>query len=96
MMIVAHLKEDTGNQIQEKISTNEIKEQIITTAVSSGYINEPVSIPPDVISQCLKVNVPKKTVFDHLTECYSTQKNMNMLFSVQKSSNAVPIIDGLK
>lgn len=87
MMIVAYLKEDTGTEMQEKISTNGIKEEMITATVP---------IPPDVVLQCQKVNVPKKTLFDNLTECYSTQNNMNMLFSVKKSSNAVPIIDGLK
>lgn len=67
-----------------------------TVTVSPEYIAEPVTNPPDIIMQCQQMTMPKKSVLTDFIECFSLYNNISLLFSVRKSSNAVPIIDGLK
>lgn len=94
-MIIASLREDTTGETAPKESIVE-NTKPVTETISLSYNVESVSVPPDVVLQCRRIETPTKTIFDDLCECYSVRKNMKMLLSVQKSSNAVPIIDGLK
>lgn len=91
MMIIAHTKEDTATTTG---NTSTVVALVEANAKSSELT--PAN-QPDVVLQCRKLaDVQQKTFFDSLAECYSTRKNLDMLFSVKTSSNAVPIIDGLR
>lgn len=56
---------------------------------------EPRSSTPDVV-QCTKNCESKKAFIDEIVECFSLRNNIEILTNVQKPSNAVPIVDGLK
>lgn len=63
--------------------------------VNSIYL-EPRSVTPDVVMQCTKNCESKKAFIDEIVECFSLRNNIEILTNVQKPSNAVPIVDGLK
>lgn len=95
MMIISYLREDTAcNQNQNQNVLVQTSQPPIngTTMVYS----ESASNPPDVVLQCRKIDMPKRTFLDNLIDCYSIRDNYKMLISCKKSPNAVPIIDGLK
>lgn len=104
MMIVAYLREDVSvQQHQHQYQPQQQQHQQTTEttkaendALSSNYNATTASLPPDVVLQCRKIETPTKAFFDEFIACFSVRKNMRMLISVQKPSNAVPIIDGLK
>ncbi|XP_055322371.1 O-acyltransferase like protein-like [Sitodiplosis mosellana] len=87
MMVIAYIRDGSENDEVVKI------EHPIATRTE---INGIVSSPPDVVMHCPKTSVPKKMFLDEIVECFSLRKNMQILTSVDKPANAVPIVDGLK
>lgn len=83
MMVVAYLRESSACQ--------PIKIEHPVNKPTDSLQN-----PPDVVLQCAKVSMPKKTFIDEFIECFSLRKNMQSLANVDKPGNAVPIVDGFK
>lgn len=112
MMIIAYIKEDNrrdDDNLADQITSNLPTTSAVITSTASPtllssnpmaasleYAAEPVQNPPDIIMQCQQLSMPEKSVLSDFIECFSIQKNMSFLFSVRKTSNAVPIIDALK
>lgn len=97
MMVIAYIRDGSENDEAVKIE-HAIETRTETNGiVSSAFVKEPsLSNPPDVVMHCRKTSVPKKMFLDEIVECFSIRKNMEILTSVNKPANAVPIIDGLK
>lgn len=99
MMIVAYVRESTTNEAVE-IENHDDKQNENNGIVSSNFVTEshlnPLNPVPDVVMHCPKASVPKKSLFDEIVECFSLRKNLQILTSVDKPANAVPIVDGLK
>lgn len=93
MMIISYLREDTAYDQNQNVSVQSPQQQINGTTMA---YSESASNPPDIVLQCRKTVVPKRTFFDNLIDCYSVRDNYTMLISCKKSPTAVPIIDGLK
>lgn len=97
MIIIAYTKESAENEvmvikIEQPIDKNAESNGIVSTQfVSDTHVN-----PPDVVMHCHKTSVPKTMFFDEFIDCFSVRKNLEILTSVKKPANAVPIIDGLK
>lgn len=87
-MIVAYIREGTSNNSHIFIR------KLISTEFS--FVLEPRPNPPDVVMQCTKNITGNKVFIDDVVECFSLRNNLEMLTSVQKPTNAVPIVDGLK
>lgn len=97
MMIIAYFRESNANQLQkiELSATNSVSNNggIVQTAfVSESHSN----LPPDVVMHCAKTTALPTTFFDEIVDCFSVRKNFRTLIDTKKSSNAVPIVDGLK
>lgn len=96
MMIIAYIRDgsehDEAVRIEHTIETRTETNGI----VSSAFVKDSPTNPPDVVMHCPKTSVPKKMFFDEIVECFSLRKNMQILTSVDKPANAVPIIDGIK
>lgn len=95
-MIIAYIREGSENDEPVKIE-HPIAARIESNGiVSSAFVKDSPLNPPDVVMHCHKISVPKKMFFDEIVECFSLRKNMQILTSVSKPTNAVPIVDGLK
>lgn len=93
LMIIAYIRECTQNDgdiVQCYIDKQSENERIVVSD-SNPHLN-----PPDVVMQCTKINESKKMFVYELIECFSLRKNIQILTSVKKPENAVPIVDGLK
>lgn len=93
MMIISYLREDTACDQNQNVLVQTPQQQLNGTTMA---YSESASNPPDIILQCRKIAMPKRTLLDNLIDCYSIRDNYKMLISCNKSPNAVPIIDGLK
>lgn len=97
MIVVAYLKEGTTNEpltIERPVEKHTETIGIVPAAfVSEALSNVP---PPDVVMHCPKTDMPTKTFFDEVVECFSLRKNFQILTNTNKPSSAVPIVDGLK
>lgn len=97
MMILAYIRDVSENE-----ETVNIEHTITTRTEANGTVpspfanDSPSNPPPDVVMHCPKTRAPKKMFFDEIVECFSVRKNMQILTSVHKPANAVPIVDGLK
>lgn len=43
-----------------------------------------------------EINPADRNLFERIVQCFSMPDNINLITSTGKSSNAVPVIDGLK
>lgn len=93
MMIISYLREDITCVQNQNLLVQNPQHQTNGTTIS---YSESASNPPDVVLQCRKIVMPKRTFLHNLIDCYSIRDNYKILISCKKSPNAVPIIDGLK
>lgn len=97
MMIIAYVRDVSENEetvnVEHTIATRTDANGIASSAFGNDSPSNP---PPDVVMHCPKARAPKKMFFDEIVECFSVRKNMQILTSVDKPANAVPIVDGLK
>lgn len=93
MIIVAYIRDNASEMEQKELEKN-TKSGNQINAMPLAYSVE--RIQPDVILQCRQIELPKRTIFDNFVDCYSVRKNFKMLINVEKSSNAVPVVDGLR
>lgn len=93
MMIISYLREDTACDQNQNVLVQTPQQQINGTTMA---YSESASNPPDIVLQCRKIVMPKRSFLDNLIDCYSIRDNYKMLINCKKSPTAVPIIDGLK
>lgn len=96
LIVIAYVKDGTTTNEPVKIENSVDKQNENNGTVAANFVSEVHSIPPDVVMHCPKASVPKRTIFDDIVECFSLRKNFQILTSVDKPANAVPIVDGLK
>lgn len=95
LIVIAYVKDGTTTNEPVKIENNVDKQIENNGTEAANFVSESHSIP-DVVMHCPKASVPKRTIFNDIVECFSLRKNFQILTSVDKPANAVPIVDGLK
>lgn len=98
-MIIAYIRDDcdvkeTANN-KLSIKSTESNETVIKKRTFDFHTHSPSNLS-NVGMHRLKSMRVKRMLIDDIIQCFSLRKNFQILISVHKPVNAVPIVDGLK
>lgn len=110
MIIIAYVNEENDQLTLATETTaidSTVNNNIINTNLNNNNSNESHKLlsessterfinPPDVIADCKKSYEKTNSMTNRMIKCFSVRENLQSLFSVQTSPNAVPVVDGIK